>query len=131
MIRKGNIFFKLLLLLYLGTVAFLCFANFNDLPETEKTLFGIPADKITHFFMFLPFPFIAYFSMGVRKLKTGNFVAVAAAISISGLAIGAATELVQSRLAYRSGDINDFATDAAAVLSGTLIVILTHTIRKK
>lgn len=46
----------LLLLFYIGAVAFCCFWKFTSLPSLELKIFGIPKDKIVHFLMFLPFP---------------------------------------------------------------------------
>lgn len=130
-IKKGNILFRLLLLVYLGAVAFLCFANFHDMPETEKTLLGIPMDKVVHFCMFFPFPFIVYLTLAPRRRKPWLKILLASGVLLSGLAVAALTEIVQSHLDYRSGDVMDFAADTLALFIGTVAVLAVDLTRKR
>ena len=74
------ILFKIALLLYVAAVAWLCFANFNKLPDVPKTFLGIQMDKIVHFCMFFPFPILAF--LAYDRLTDTPLKALAALISI-------------------------------------------------
>jgi hypothetical protein len=58
--RIRRIIFLLLFCLYIAAVAYLCFARPDEVPSLPETWFGLPADKVAHFLMFLPFPFLGY-----------------------------------------------------------------------
>lgn len=116
--------FRLVLLLYIATVAYLCFTNLDKVQDAPKSIFGIPTDKIVHFAMFFPLPILATFAMDRKMLKVGEAVAFFfTACSLSCIFAGL-TEIIQGMLPCRSEDIADFATDCAAIcLSGVGILI--------
>ena len=113
--KKGwRIFFGILLVLYLAAVAYICFHSFQDLPRIRK-IWGFPADKFVHFVMFLPFPFLMYltFSPITRHfLKALMHVLIIFGI---GCSIAAGTEVIQTHLSYRTGDLADFKADSMAL----------------
>lgn len=114
-----------MLLLYFCIVGFLCFWHFDDMQTAEKLLFGIPADKIAHFCIFLPFPVLAWIAFG-RKIA-GKWAALLFIIGIFilGCILGGSIELLQGLTTYRSCDINDFRADALGMsLSSILMVIV-------
>lgn len=127
--RPSKIFFRLALLLYVAAVAYLCFADFNDIPGSGFELLGIPADKLVHFCMFFPFPFIGFFAYD-RKI-TGIPQAMLTLLSICsfGCIFAGLTEIVQGSLPYRSEDIGDFGTDCIAIACAALIILLTEIYR--
>lgn len=132
--RPFSILFRIFLLLYIGVVAFLCFADFNDLPDIQKTILGFPADKVVHFCMFFPLPIIGYMAFGVEQ--DTRFRTLLAIINICAFSciFAGVTELVQGSLPYRSEDIHDFAVDCLSIgISGLLVFIfaLFGTGRKK
>ena len=123
--RKRSIFFSIAMVVYIGLVAYLLFANFEKLSSVPRVFLGIPTDKIVHFCMFFPFPVLAY--LAYDKLTDTPLKAFAALISIC--AIGAVfaglTEIGQSLLPYRSEDITDFRADCLAIgLAGILTFII-------
>ena len=113
--RTRSVIFTILMTLYIGAVAFLCFANFHKLPEAPKFFLGIPTDKIVHFCMFFPFPVLAY--LAYDKLTDTPLKALAALISICavGCIFAGVTEIIQGSLPYRTQDIKDFGADCLAV----------------
>ena len=113
--RKRSVIFTIVMTLYLGAVAYLCFANFHKLPEAPKFLFGIPTDKIVHFCMFFPFPVLAY--LAYDKLTDTPLKALAALISICavGCIFAGVTEIIQGSLPYRTQDVKDFGADCLAI----------------
>ena len=122
--RTRVILFRIIMLLYIAAVAYLCFANFNKLPQAPRSLLGIPADKVVHFCMFFPFPilgFLAYDDLTDTPLK-----AFAALISISaiGCIFAGITEIIQGSLPYRSQDIKDFGADCLAIGIASLTVFI-------
>ena len=46
--------------IYIGAILYLCLTKPDNLPQTELLIFGLPADKVAHFTMFLPFPILIY-----------------------------------------------------------------------
>ena len=131
--KKRARLFKFLLVLYVVTVCYLCFGRISGDDRLPRTLFGLEIDKIAHFLMFLPFPILLYFSNKtvVRKPLKAVFRALDALVI--GAAFAGLTELVQARIAYRTGDIHDFVADILALITGcivTLIFNLVYSLRR-
>jgi len=118
---KRTTLFRILTLLYLGAVALLCFANFNNVPEVQKFFLGIPLDKIVHFLMFLPFPPLAYWSIGLSRKGVFNTLLILVGLFVLGCLIAWGTEYVQSKLPYRSMDMMDFRADRIGLAFGALL----------
>jgi len=122
--RTRALLSRLLLLLYLGAVAYLCFANFNKLPDVPKTFLGIPMDKIVHFCMFFPFPILGF--LAYDNLTRTPLQALAALVSICaiGCIFAGVTEIIQGSLPYRSQDIHDFGADCLAIGISSVLMFL-------
>ena len=120
--HKRRTFARILFLLYLIAVCFLCFGKFSGSSDLPSYLLGIPLDKIVHFFMFLPFPILAFFAFDKYTESVGKSLLFAALTCLAGCLLAAGTELVQSRLSYRSGDPNDFLSDFIAILLGSILI---------
>lgn len=123
--RTRSILFSIAMVLYLGIVAYLLFANFEKISSIPHSFLGIPTDKVVHFCMFFPFPILAY--LAYDRLTDTPLKAFAALISIC--AIGAVfaglTEIGQSLLPYRSEDITDFRADCLAIgIAGTITFVI-------
>ena len=117
--------FRILMLLYIFAVGFLCFNNFKDIPdEIPKSLFGIPIDKVVHFCMFFPFPVLGFFSFDHRKWGTAQTIGNIISLAAYGCVFAGLTELVQSVLPYRTQDIADFKADALAVCIASVFVLI-------
>lgn len=130
--RLFSILFRVFLVLYIGVVAYLCFANFKDLPDIQKTILGIPADKVVHFCMFFPLPIIGFMAFGSdRKKLLPVLVAIINICAFSCIFAGI-TEIIQGSLPYRSEDITDFCADCLSIcISGLLTFIVACLPRKK
>ena len=116
--KFSDIVFRILLVLYIGVIAFLCF--------------GIPADKIAHFMMFFPLPVIAFFAFGKKnEKKTGPVVASIVSITAFSCILAGITEIIQGSLPYRSEDINDFKADCLAIIIAGLAILVYCIIMKK
>jgi len=122
--RTRSVLFTIVMCLYIGTVAYLCFANFHKLPDVPKTLLGIPMDKIVHFCMFFPFPVLAY--LAYDKLTDTPLKALAALISICavGCIFAGITEIIQGSLPYRRQDIKDFGSDCLAIGIASILTFI-------
>ena len=131
MTRRQLRWARILFGLYLVAVAVLCFARFPESEDVPKSLLGIPMDKIVHFLMFFPFPVLAYLAFDRYRGKRRASVLRAAAALLCGCAFAAVTELVQSRLPYRSGDPADFRADACALLLSSVLVLILILVQKR
>ncbi|MBR0174543.1 MAG: VanZ family protein [Bacteroidales bacterium] len=134
MTTPKTILARILFFLYLAAIAFLCFMHVDKLPDVEKFLFGIPADKLAHFLMFLPFPILAYLAYDHLTNRFWSAVLFVAATFIIGALLAYGTEYVQGKLPYRSMDINDFKADALALAISSVFVFIidvTHLQKRK
>ena len=120
--------FRILLLIYIAAVAYLCFANFKSLPDVEKFIFGIPTDKVVHFCMFFPFSILSYYSYS-KKTETvlESLFAVINACAY-GCIFAGITEIIQATLPYRSEDLGDFGADCLGIGAASIIIFLINLI---
>ncbi|MBQ0078156.1 MAG: VanZ family protein [Bacteroidales bacterium] len=111
---------KAAFVLYIAAVAYLCFGSGDDLPSVTFSLFGIPADKLGHFLMFLPFCPLAFLAFSPLRVKSWRCAGILAIITLCGAAMAFGTELVQYFLPTRAMEMKDFAADSAAIVLGSL-----------
>ena len=124
--RKTRTLSCILLVLYLATVGFLCFAQLDKLPDVGKTILGFEPDKVVHFLMFLPMAPLLYFSYGRVIPGFWQSLLTTLVVFIIGCVIAAGTELGQGLTRYRSQDPKDFVADACALGLGALITFITN-----
>lgn len=115
---------RILFFIYLAAIAFLCFMHVDRIPEIQKTILGIPSDKIAHFLMFLPFPILAFLAYDHITDRPWRAVLFAVLTFLAGSAIAAGTEYVQGLLPYRSRDLADFRADLLALIISTVAVFV-------
>ena len=122
MILSRRWFWRVLLVVYLAAVAYVCFASQGSLPKFDEWNFPIPADKCIHFLLFLPWPILACLSVlqpaDNRRVRT---VVILLIITIIGCGLAGATEYIQGLLPYRSRDSFDFIADCLGLLTGALL----------
>lgn len=131
MTKKAVTISRILLVLYIILLAFLCFGNFSSIHQAPKTILGIPSDKLVHFTMFLPFPVLSYLSFDGFSGKKGKAIAAIALTFLVGAILAAGTELGQGLTAYRTADSHDFVADLIGLGVGTLIIIISKSVRKQ
>jgi VanZ family protein len=86
----------------------------------RKDIFGIPIDKCIHFLMFLPYPFLAYFS-SPRK----NYWRTLFYVGMTGITLAFLLEVSQGPFnTDRVMDIWDMAANIIAILAGTASLLL-------
>ena len=124
MTTPKTILSRILFLLYLAGIAFLCFMHVDKLPDVQKFIFGIPTDKVVHFGMFLPFPILAYLAYDHLTNKLWSAILFALITLVVGLSIAYATEYVQGMLPYRSMEMADFKADALAISISCVLVFI-------
>ena len=117
------IIFRILTVIYIVAVAYLCFANFNRVSEFQKFFLGLPTDKIVHFCMFAPFPVMAFFSYDKATDTVLKAVAAVIVILSVGIIFAGLTEVIQGSLPYRTQDMGDFKADCLGmILSATAVL---------
>ena len=124
MTRKQLTYARVVFAVYIVAVLVLCFAKFPGSDDVPMELWGIPMDKLVHFLMFFPLPLLAYLAFDRYREKRRGAAFGAAVTFLGGCVFAAFTELVQSRLAYRSGDPADFKADAIALVASSVIVLI-------
>lgn len=131
MTKKAINISRVLFVLYIILLAFLCFGNFSSMQHAPKTVLGIPSDKVVHFAMFLPFPILSFLSYNGFSRKFGKALAVIALAFLAGAILAAGTELGQGLTSYRSADSHDFLADLIGLGVGALCLIITKSVRKQ
>ena len=125
--RRHLIAARILFAIYLVALAFLCFGDFSDIPSVQRDFWGIAMDKIIHFLMFLPFPFLAYLAFNRYATKHPRVILWIFVAFFAGIVLAAGTEIGQALLtAWRTGDPADFQADLIGLAAGTLFVIVIH-----
>lgn len=130
--KDGRLLARIVFLLYLAAVLYLCFGKFSDISSLGKHVLGIESDKVVHFLMFLPFPILFYMAFGWKTRNAWQSVLLAIAILALGSFIAAGTELVQDIIPYRASDFDDFKADFIALCISaafTFLIDLSKTIR--
>ena len=129
--KVSDILFRVLLFIYIGAIAYLCFAKMNNLPQIQKEFFGIPTDKLVHFCMFFPFPIIAFYAFARRLKSRAELLRSLIKLCAWGCIFAGVTEMVQATLPYRSQDVKDFAADCIAIGISSLILLIINLIKFK
>ena len=132
MTKRKIITARILMLLYIAAIAYLCFGHFDDMPDISRSFFGIDTDKIVHFAMFLPFPLLSYYCIGKKPKNALAAIAAVLGIFLAGCVIAALTEIGQGMTAYRNADPKDFLADGIALGISSLavfIIMVIHGIR--
>ena len=126
MTKGKKISFRILFILYIAGVLFMCFGKFDNAPSVEINLFGIPTDKLVHFAMFFPFPILAFFAFDRYSETVKSTIIFIAITFIVGALLALATEWGQAHLtSYRSGDRLDLLADTLALaLSSVLVAVV-------
>ena len=119
-----------ILFIYICSVAYLCFMKPDEMPTIDPFLWGIPIDKLAHFAMFFPYPFLAYAAFQPHdKRRYIHFIVLLIVVIVgAGLAVG--TEQIQGMLEYRSYDIADYMADMIGMGSSAFIIALYVLFRK-
>ena len=131
MTRRQLVIARILFAMYLVAVAVLCFGKFESSQDMPRELWGIPTDKVVHFLMFFPFPALAYLAFDRYKGNRSSSFLWAGVAFLAGCAYAAVTELIQSRLSYRSGDPVDFQADFLALATCSVFILIIILLKHK
>jgi VanZ family protein len=131
MTRRQLVIARFLFAMYLVAVAVLCFGKFESSQDMPRELWGIPTDKVVHFLMFFPFPALAYLVFDRYKGNRSSSFLWAGVAFLAGCAYAAVTELIQSRLSYRSGDPVDFQADFLALAACSVFILIIILLKHK
>lgn len=123
--KKIKFISRIILLLYLIAVGYLCFANFKSVPKFAHN------DKTMHFMLFIPYAFLIYFSTGKHWANKWKALGYTLLLFLSGAMIAGLTEIIQGRLPYRSADPLDFRADIIAIAITSLTVFIIELCSRK
>lgn len=130
--KSGKRYIWLILLcVYYAAVLMLCLMKPESIPDIDKDFFGIPADKIVHFLMFLPYPFIAYIAFRPESEARWTHFTVLAAVFATGTGLAMVTEHLQGLSGYRSFEMSDFWADVIGMVCSVLITASYIIFRKR
>jgi VanZ family protein len=122
---KKKLILRVLFFLYLAAVLFLCFGKFESTPDVPGTFLGIPTDKLVHFFMFFPFPILAFLAFDKYTDTPKSTFLFSGITWVLGMLLAFGTEWGQAHLTdYRSGDPLDLVSDALSITLSTVLVII-------
>ena len=119
--------FIVLFVLYMGALIYLYFGKFPSFLKLPRTILDIPSDKVGHFLMFLPYPFLAHGSSFTGKRKWRDLLFV----HLSGIFIAFAFELLQSTFSpWRSTDPWDLVANISSITIATLLLAIIDLFKK-
>lgn len=116
--------------LYIAAVAYLCFARPDDMPQLPQLWLELPADKVGHFLMFMPFPLLGYLTFEVNEMSVGRKLFLIAILIAFGAGLALGTEYIQARLEYRSSESSDLLADGIGLITGGIFTLIYIFIRK-
>ena len=124
MTSTKTILARILFFLYLAAIAFLCFMKVDKLPQIQRLILGIPADKVAHFLMFLPFPILCFLAFDRYTDNLRSTLIFTSITFVVGLLLALGTEWGQAHLtSYRDGNGWDFFADALALTLSSVFVL--------
>ena len=119
-----RLIFSTLLLVYIGTVLYLCFASFDpEFIKKESELFNL-TDKEVHFLMFIPFVPLCFLSIGNYRWNFGRVVIFAIGLCIAAGVSAYAIELIQGTTEHRGKDVWDALAGLGGAVTGALLQVL-------
>lgn len=98
--------------------------------KTPDFIFGIGIDKIVHFIVFLPYPFLFWLTFNKRFSRHGKFF-LYVFIPFTGLLFAIITELLQSLNPSRDFDIFDILANILSVIFASLVLNVIHFINDR
>jgi len=122
--QKTRLFFRILFVLYIIALAYLCFGHFDSVPRVKPYFLGYPIDKVVHFLMFFPFPLLLFAAFDRITTKPWHSLVFAVLVFLLGCLLAAGTEIGQGMTTYRSADPWDFRADALALAISSVIVLV-------
>lgn len=131
MTTSKTILSRILFVVYITAVAFLCFSTSESLPTLDKTFLGIPVDKVAHFLMFLPYPLLTFLSFDHKSKKKWASVGFVFLTFASGVLLAGLTEYIQKFIPTRAMDVADFNADCIAILISSILVLIVDLSRCK
>ncbi len=121
-------------ILYLASVAILCFMHGDKLPDLKETCFGLPSDKVAHIAMFLPFIPLSFFTFRNRNNYAITDMLILTSLLILGAGTAYMTEVIQEKLSYRTYDTKDLYADYIGLGIGYISIttwLIIRNIRKR
>ncbi len=126
--QRAIFYTALLFVAYMSVVMLLCLASFSNSKidiNLNDYFLGIRLDRLIHFSMFLPFPFICWLFIkhGTRLVPRKSFRHVA--IIAAGIVFAAIAESSQELFTtYRDSDPLDFCANITGIFTGSVILLL-------
>ena len=117
--------------LYIAAILLLCLMKPTDLPQPDIMIFGIPADKIAHFLMFMPYPVLVYLMFYNKDRSRVLDLCILAACIAMGVGTAIGTEQLQAMTQYRTPDINDVYADMKGMAPGCIGVLIYIILKKR
>lgn len=129
---KLKVMWKIIFLVYIAAILFLCFGRFDSMEDIPRFILGVPSDKVVHFTMFIPFTFFVGLAFFFKYIGKSKYIPVfIMAGMVMGFLFAITTEVGQHYIPYREADPFDFIADALGIIFGGCLVFLIDHIRTK
>ena len=116
---------------YLAAVFILCFINGDGMPKVQLTLLGIPADKLAHFCMFVPYPMLSFLAFRPQEASKRREIMLLCILAALGVGLAYGTEQLQGLTDYRSYELADFYADLTGICFGSLATLILILFRRR
>lgn len=122
---------KSLFFVYLTVILFvMIFTIHTEEIKAPDYILGIAIDKVVHFIVFLPYPFLLWLAFNKRFARYKNLF-VCCLVPISGLIFAIATEFLQSVNPARDFDYYDILANILSIIFASLILNVIHFINDR
>ncbi len=122
---------KSLFFVYIIVILSIMFFTINtENIKAPDFIFGIEIDKVVHFIVFLPYPFLLWLAFNKRFIRHGNLF-LCLLIPLSGLIFAIATEFLQSLNPTRDFDIFDILANILSIIFASLVLNVIHFINDR
>lgn len=98
--------------------------------QAPDFIFGIEIDKVVHFIVFLPYPFLLWLAFNKRFVKHRNLF-LCLLIPLSGLLFAIAAEFLQSLNPMRDFDFFDILANILSIIFASLVLNVIHFINDR
>ncbi|MGM9787322.1 MAG: VanZ family protein [Candidatus Cryptobacteroides sp.] len=122
-VLENKTLWRIISLIYLGLLCYLCFSTPDNLPSVNDWHFFIPADKVVHFCMFFPAPVLLFLSIGKRWEGARKAVPVVLLCLLVCTILAGATEIIQNFRPGRSMSFGDFIADFLGMILSCLLLL--------
>ncbi|MCK9628882.1 MAG: VanZ family protein [Bacteroidales bacterium] len=117
----GSITKSLFFIYVIGILSIMVFTIHTEEINAPDYILGIAIDKVVHFIVFLPYPFLLWLAFNKRFSRYKNLF-VCCLVPVTGLIFAIATEFLQSVNPARDFDYYDILANILSIIFASIVL---------